>query len=91
MSTARAASQRPRAPPSHRSGLLEIASAATLLLIGVREASGPHPMGARSSASSLSVIDILFVHLTVVNPGVVVPSTWMSMCDLRLAQPNKKK
>ena len=26
------------------------------LLIGVREASGPHPMGVRSSASSFSVI-----------------------------------
>ena len=29
----------------------------TLLLIGVREASGPHPMGTRSSASSSTVIE----------------------------------
>ena len=60
----------------------------TRLLSGVREASGPHPMGGRSSASSLTVIEctpICFHH------GVVVRSTWISTYVLRLAQPKKKK
>ena len=35
---------------------VETPTQGTPLLMGVREASGPHPMGARSSASSLTVI-----------------------------------
>ena len=69
---------------------VETLTQGALLLIGVREASGPHPMGVRSSASSLTVIKYgtttcFFYH------GVVVRSTWISLYDLRLTQPNKKK
>ena len=69
---------------------VETPTQGTPLLIGVREASGPQPMGVKSSASSLTVIKYgtttcFFYH------GVVVRSTWISLYDLRLTQPNKKK
>ena len=64
----------------------------TRLLIGVREACGPHPMGARSSASSLTVIEYC-TPTCCSSHGVliVVRATWINMYDLCSAQPNKKK
>ena len=59
---------------------VETPTQATLLLIVVRQASGQiHEPSSNA------------VHLPVVNDDVVVRSTWISMYNLRLAQPNKKK
>ena len=55
----------------------------TPLLAGVREAGGPHSLGAISLSKSLNhnhVVD----HIVVVE--VVVHSAWITMYDLRLAQ-----